>query len=195
MKGFIARRRQQSNKLLNFHLTFKSATMDYAVNHRSSVRIPAVLMFLIILTGCSRTPGENSSAKVDSVKQTSSSYAPGLGEFMTSIQIHHAKLWFAGQAQNWELANFEVHEILEALDDIKNFNSDRPESKSIDMIQPALDSVNRAIVAMDVKQFSTSFTSLTQGCNGCHRATHHAFNVVKIPDAPPFSNQDFRLTK
>jgi hypothetical protein len=28
---------------------------------------------------------------------------PGLGEYMTTIQLHAAKLWFAVQASNWEL--------------------------------------------------------------------------------------------
>ena len=32
------------------------------------------------------------------------SYAPGLGEFMTATQLRHAKLWFAGRMNNWDLA-------------------------------------------------------------------------------------------
>jgi hypothetical protein len=31
-------------------------------------------------------------------------YLSGLGEFMGRIQVDHAKLWLAGQARNWELA-------------------------------------------------------------------------------------------
>jgi hypothetical protein len=27
-------------------------------------------------------------------------YKPGVGEFMSGIQVHHNKLWFAGQNQN-----------------------------------------------------------------------------------------------
>ena len=36
---------------------------------------------------------------------------------------------------------------------------------------------------------------LTNTCNSCHRATEFEFNVVKIPDTPPFSNQDFKISK
>jgi hypothetical protein len=32
---------------------------------------------------------------------------PGLGEYMTTIQLHTAKLWFAGKASNWELASIK----------------------------------------------------------------------------------------
>src|ERR1700737_2796671 len=35
-------------------------------------------------------------------------YLPGLGEFMGRIQVDHAKLWLAGQARNWELADYEL---------------------------------------------------------------------------------------
>jgi hypothetical protein len=40
-------------------------------------------------------------------------YVPGLGEFMSATQVRHAKLWFAGDAKNWELASFELDEITE----------------------------------------------------------------------------------
>jgi hypothetical protein len=42
-------------------------------------------------------------------------YAPGLGEFMTATQLRHAKLWFAGKENNWDLAAYEIDEIAEGL--------------------------------------------------------------------------------
>src|SRR5690348_11640756 len=93
----------------------------------------------LILLSCSQQTNSTKElqVRIDSLeKKLSNSYKPGLGEFMSGIQVHHAKLWFAGQNQNWELADFELHEIMEALDDIKNFNTDRPEIKSLTMIYP-----------------------------------------------------------
>lgn len=131
--------------------------------------------------------------QVDSLKQiTTHAYKPGLGEFMLSIQIHHAKLWFAVQEKNWPLAEFETGEISETLETIKEYCNDRPEVKSISMIDPALDSLSEAIKNKDIIRFKSSFILLTNTCNNCHNATHHEFNVIKIPDSPPFSNQDFR---
>jgi len=72
-------------------------------------------------------------------------YKPGFGEFMNGIQAHHSKLWFAGQNDNWKLAGFEVHEIMEAIEDIQKFQTERKESQMIGMINPALDSINNAI--------------------------------------------------
>jgi len=46
-------------------------------------------------------------------------YAPGLGEFMTATQLRHAKLWFAGNAANWPLADYEIGELGEGFDDAR----------------------------------------------------------------------------
>lgn len=96
--------------------------------------------------------------RVDSLEQKlNDSYKPGFGEFMSGIQEHHSKLWFAGQNQNWKLADFEIHEIMEAVDDIQKYETDRPENKLIKMIEPAIDSVNRAISQKNQAQFKRSF--------------------------------------
>lgn len=156
-----------------------------------------ILIFIvaIFLFSCNQSSNEtaNLQKKVDSLQlQLKNSYKPGLGEFMSQIQVHHAKLWFAGKYGNWPLANFEVGEIQEALDDIPKFCSDRPEIKSIDIIVPAMDSIDVAIKAKDENRFESSFTLLTATCNDCHKATNHGFNMIKIPDIPPVSNQVFR---
>jgi hypothetical protein len=114
---------------------------------------------------------------------------------MTAIQVHHAKLWFAGLNQNWELADFEVNEIKESIADINKYCTDRPEIQSLPMILPAFDSVSSAIKQQNARLFKLSFTILTNTCNNCHTLTKHGFNAIQIPDKPPFSNQDFRNPK
>lgn len=131
--------------------------------------------------------------QIDSLKsRLDNSYQPGFGEFMSSIQLHHAKLWFAGINNNWELADFEIHEIQESLDDIQQFNTDRLEAKTIGMISPAIDSVSNAIKQKNQLLFKSCYTLLTNTCNNCHKATKHEFNVVTIPAIPPISNQSFK---
>jgi len=129
----------------------------------------------------------------DSLKRAlAQAYKPGLGEFMLGIQVHHAKLWFAGQNANWKLAVFEAGEIQEAVDDINKYCTDRPEVRSLPMLYPALDSLNNAVKLKSLKQFQSAFILLTKTCNNCHQATLHEFNVIKIPDTPPYTNQDFK---
>jgi hypothetical protein len=156
-----------------------------------------ILLFVasIFLFSCNRSSNETAGLqkRVDSLQTAlNNSYKPGLGEFMSDIQIHHAKLWFAGKYENWPLAGFEVGEIQEALNDIPKFCSDRPEVKSIGIIDPAMDSLSAAIKAKNETRFESSFTLLTATCNDCHKATHHGFNLIKIPEIPPVSNQVFR---
>lgn len=44
-------------------------------------------------------------------------YFLGVGELMGATQMRHAKLWFAGKSMNWLLAQYELGEIKEGLDD------------------------------------------------------------------------------
>lgn len=135
-------------------------------------------------------------ARIDSLQQKlEDTYKPGFGEFMSGIQVHHAKLWFAGINNNWELADFEIHEIMEVVDAIKKYQPERVESRSVPMIEPALDSVSAAIKQKNITQFKSSFVLLTNTCNTCHKAVNYSFNEVKIPESPPFSNQVFEKKK
>ncbi|MBX2943916.1 MAG: hypothetical protein KF860_16395 [Cyclobacteriaceae bacterium] len=156
-------------------------------------------IFLIIMTfglcACNQQTDSTSvlQNRIDSLEiKLANTYKPGFGDFMGSIQAHHSKLWFAGQNENWELADFEVHEIMEAIEAIQKFQSEREESKLIGMINPPLDSINNAIEQKNSILFKNSYILLTNTCNSCHEATDLGFNVVKIPDSSPFSNQEFK---
>lgn len=152
----------------------------------------------VFLTCCRHSEKTEKSlqSQIDSLKQKiNSSYRPGLGEFMSNIQIHHAKLWFAGIAGNWDLSDFELKEIYESVDDIQTYCTDRPERELIPMIIPALDSIRQAITNKNIVQFRNSFLILTNTCNRCHLASKHEFNVIRIPETPPFSNQDFQIIR
>lgn len=153
-----------------------------------------VLIVTIAIQACNQSDNSNQilQNRIDTLeKKLSDTYKPGFGEFMSSIQVHHNKLWFAGQNQNWKLADFEIHEIMEAIEDIKKYETERAESQKIDMINPALDSINAAIKQKNSVAFKKSFILLTNTCNNCHHAVNFEFNVVKIPATPPFSNQSF----
>lgn len=150
--------------------------------------------FFLLFTACNQHSESlhQLQVQIDSLRhQLADTYTPGLGEFMSGIQIHHAKLWFAGISHNWKLADFEIKEIQETIEDIQKFNMDRPEIKSIGLIIPAVDSVNAAVQAQNIQLFESSYHFLTNTCNACHRVTDHEFNVIIIPLSPPVSNQRF----
>jgi hypothetical protein len=156
--------------------------------------------FLLILglMACNQ-PTDNTRVlqdRFDSLeRKLDDTYKPGFGEFMSSIQVHHNKLWFAGQNENWKLADFELKEIRETVDAIEKYQVEREESKLIGMLKPALDSVDVAIQQSNPALFKSQYILLTNTCNNCHKAANFEFNVVKIPETPPFSNQDFKIRK
>jgi hypothetical protein len=132
--------------------------------------------------------------RIDSLKQKLSEiYRPGFGEFMSGIQAHLSKLWFAGLNENWDLARFEIDEIKESLDDIRKYETDRKESQLLPMINPALDSISGSVEKKDLKSFKYNFVYLTNTCNACNTAAEHKFNVVRIPESSPFINQDSKI--
>ncbi|HEX5155140.1 MAG TPA: hypothetical protein VFW07_27035 [Parafilimonas sp.] len=161
------------------------------------MKYPVILFSIsLLIISCAQhaNPNQQLQSQIDSLKiQINNAYKPGLGEFMSGIQVHHEKLWFAGTAENWQLADFEIHEIMEAVDDIKTYAADRPETKKIIMLEPAIDSLNSSIQQRNTYSFRQNFIMLTNTCNNCHTAVNYNFNKIKIPETPPFSNQVFKI--
>ena len=132
-------------------------------------------------------------------RSASDAYLPGFGEFMSATQMRHAKLWFAGDAQNWDLAAFELDEIKEGLEDATKI---RPTYEGIpvaDMIKtilnPKIEQLEKAVEGKNSAQFIAAFDALTEGCNSCHTNAGKPFIRIQRPTAPPFSNQDFAPPK
>ena len=124
-------------------------------------------------------------------------YTPGLGEIMAQSADRHTKLWFAGQAQNWELAAYEVDELNEGFEDAAKYHRTHKQIKQLipeliaqNMFQP-LAALEQAIKAKDLRAFTQNYANLTAGCNACHQATEFGFNRVTQPNFNPFADQAF----
>jgi len=159
------------------------------------MKLLSFALLFLAFTACNRSGNQSKQlqARIDSLQQQlDNTYKPGFGEFMAGIQVHHAKLWFAGINTNWELADFEIHEIREAIDGLQKFQSGRKEVSSLPILNPALDSLNASIQEKNLVQFKSSYVLLTNTCNNCHKDVDYPFNDVKIPETPPFSNQVFK---
>ena len=157
-----------------------------------------IIFAVMLLSSCTREQRIHKYRKsIDSLKmevgQMEKEYRPGLGEMMSSIQMHHAKLWFAGINNNWKLSEYEIGEIRELIESAKEILSDRPEIKTIPMIYPPIDSIAKAVKMQNEELFKTGFKQLTVTCNACHQLNHFEFNVITVPNAPPVTNQDFKV--
>ena len=113
-------------------------------------------------------------------------FHPLMDDIMTMlVQPRHIKLWYAGQAKNWQLAEFELGELGSALVRVgrtltKYQNTDVGNAvKSI--IGPQLFAMRDAVQKKDLKAFNEAYGKLTDSCNACHQALNHGFLVIKVP--------------
>jgi cytochrome c556 len=124
-------------------------------------------------------------------------YVPGLGEFMTSgVQPHHIKIWLAGHAANWPLAEYEAKELRETFEDISTFQgswNNFPIAKLAETnLNPPLDALDKAIKAKDSAGFKTAYDQVSAACNACHQATGNEFVSIRTPSGQDFPDQNFQ---
>ena len=145
-------------------------------------------------------PAADARAEIAALKKEiaelkKSAYHPELGEQMLGIQIRHARLWFAGQAQNWLLAAFELQEIKEAFDAVVEQNPDHAifQPQRLADILPALTkapitALRDAIDHGSKAEFEKAYDGLSAACSGCHRVAGNDFLIIQRPRAAILDN-------
>jgi hypothetical protein len=120
---------------------------------------------------------------------------PELGQQMLELQIRHDRLWWAGQAGNWNLAYFMVGELGEALHGIEESNGEAPELQpqklSVLMpsiMDPAIKGVQEALAKQDKAAFDKAFDRLSASCTACHQVAGASFLVIQRPQTPLLDN-------
>ena len=138
-----------------------------------------------------------SEEQVAALTERVESLTPETAVLMAQVQIHHAKLYYAGHARNWELAAYSLHEINEALQAVQVFNDQfedfpTPLSEVVPaLVGPPLGEIHGAIRTRDGAGFDAAFKSLTAACNACHAMLEHGFIRIREPGAVEFTNQSF----
>jgi hypothetical protein len=151
----------------------------------------------MLIVGCK----ENSTAyrqaqdRIDRLEsKLQSDYTPGWGEIMRgSIQVHHSNLWFAGEAENWELAEHIVEELEEGFEKLQTWHPNDVETASIPMVDKPLRNLAEVINNKDKVEFKKGYLALTHSCNTCHATTGNEIYVIQTPTSPGFTNQSFKL--
>jgi hypothetical protein len=125
---------------------------------------------------------------------TNEQYVPRLGDIMNAAQTRHIKLWFAGKAQNWELAAYELRLLKAGLFEAAVLYEGIPVSSVTTMTKP-VQSISDAIDAKDFKRFTKAVGELTDGCNSCHQTMQRGFIAIQMPTTSPFGDQSFAPPK
>jgi hypothetical protein len=124
-------------------------------------------------------------------------FKPAMDDLMTMlVQPRHLKLYYAGQAKNWELAAFQLRELRGALArigrTIPTYRKNDVNAAVASIFADKITAVDVAIKAADPAKFTAAYAEMTGACNACHAGMEHAFLVIKVPDAMVFPNQEFR---
>ncbi len=142
--------------------------------------------------------GQASLKRVEAELATVKELAPGLGEYMTTIQLHVGKLWFAAKAANWDLAIYELHELEETMEVVKKLNAEKNGVK----ISGVMDAVLRTQIAQleqtikrkNPGEFQKAYDETLSACNGCHSESGHKFIQIVRPTVPPVTNQKWQMS-
>ena len=167
--------------ILIVFLLFKITSLESQVRGRSAPN------------GAALTTLQESLKRVQADVQTAKDLAPGLGEYMTTIQLHAGKLWFAAKATNWELADYELDELKETMEAAKALNAEKNGVKISNILDAVLQT-QVAQLADSIKrkssgEFQKSYDETLSACNGCHTEAGYKFIHIVRPSAPPVTNQ------
>jgi hypothetical protein len=159
------------------------------------VSVAAVVIMTVVFAATANA--QNASPPMVAAPQTAAPQAapqatpqgfPGLGEIMTLQQLRHIKLWFAGQAGNWPLAEYEIGELEEGFDDVNKLLGGDTVDKQVGAPMKALEKI---VENKDHAGFAAAFDGLSAGCNSCHHLLDHAFIAIQRPTLLPYSDQSF----
>jgi len=113
-----------------------------------------------------------------------SAIQPGLGTVMIEYGHRMAAVWFAGEAGNWDMAHYQIIEMIEIQETGETTRPARaPALKSFE--SSFLDPLDEAIKSNDKAKFESAYNSTIQGCNSCHGSQTSAdfpqsFKFVKV---------------
>jgi hypothetical protein len=115
-----------------------------------------------------------------------------LSGIMAQQQMRHVKLWFAGSAGNWPLADYEIDGLKEGFDDVAKLLGDEVAQQHVGN---AMGELEKSVEAKSRGNFVVAFDKLSAGCNACHHTLDHAFIVIQRPALLPYSDQNFSPQK
>lgn len=144
---------------------------------------------LLIGISCSKNHQNEQNTQVEKLEEIPLIY------HMSFISRYTKKLYFAGEAENWELSdiyNHEIEEIAEGIIEQNHVDDDGINISNLmeSMLLPQIEQVEEAINSQDREMFRDRYNVLIQTCNQCHTAANYGAVQVTVPESNPF-NQEF----
>src|ERR1700730_7640006 len=126
---------------------------------------------------------------------------PDQSHAMTDVAMHFSNLWFAGEKENWPLADFFWSETRSHLAWAVRIIPKRKDNAGREIDLPAilqslenspLKQLGAAIKGKDRPAFEKAYRFTLEGCYSCHKAADKPYLKPQIPTAPalPIVNFD-----
>ena len=161
----------------------------------AAIFLSAAAMLAVAAPAATSADAEIAALKKELQALKKSAYHPELGDQMLGLQIRHARLWFAGQAQNWTLAAFELQEIKEAFEAVVEQNPDHAtfQPQRLADVLPTMTkapvlALRDAIDHGSKAEFEKAYDGLSAACSSCHQAAGNDFLVIQRPTTPLLDN-------
>jgi len=115
---------------------------------------------------------------------------PDQAHAMADVGYHFSNLWFAGDAENWPLAEFYLNETRSHLQwavRIKPIRQDKAKqdvdlTKILEAVENTpLKQLGESITANDKEQFVAAYRFTVESCYACHKASEKPYLRPQIP--------------
>lgn len=159
------------------------------------LRVSTVVHAQAPLIGSPPTPDVAAELEAIKSKLTDQSHV------MQDVSYHFSNLWFAGQHENWDLANFYWTETRSHLRWAVRIIPQRKDNagQDVDLVtilqafeNGPLQQLQVAIAAKNKPAFDANYRTSMETCYGCHKAADKPFLRLQIPERPesPLINFD-----
>ncbi len=142
-----------------------------------------LLYFVLLFVSCHQketTDGDWIKGSENEKITTIEKHFRGFDNAMVEAGYRYQELYWAGQDQNWEYANYQVEKIKLAIQNGLERRPKRAQSAQ-QFLNHALPEMQKAIQTQDTVVFNKVFANLTINCNNCHAMEKVTFFNVNAP--------------
>jgi len=133
--------------------------------------------------------------EIEQLKRQIKQLQPDITEAMLGLQIRHARLWFAGESGDWELAAFQVHGLQDGLDGVVDIYPEHAalQPERLGDILPAMmgapmKTLRASVDNKNKAEFERAFDGVSVACTGCHTVAGFTFLQVHRPKTSLLDN-------
>jgi len=111
---------------------------------------------------------------------------PALGAVMMEFGHRFYVSYYAAKAGNWDLANYEIEELIEA-QEVAEATRPKYKKQLKEFETNSLKKLQASIKNQNWNSFKASYKETTKACNSCHIENGHPYIVYELPkEAPKF---------